>query len=58
VRIQELRPISLRQAVNLAEVNNPSLKAFGTFKATPVSIEQMGRRNREAVQLMSEAGWE
>ena len=38
--------------------NNPTLKAFGTFKATPVSIEQMGRRNREAVQLMSEAGWE
>jgi iron(III) transport system substrate-binding protein len=38
--------------------NNPTLKAFGTFKATPVSIEQMGRRNREAVQWMSEAGWE
>jgi iron(III) transport system substrate-binding protein len=38
--------------------NNPTLKAFGTFKATPVSIEQMGRRNREAVQLMTEAGWE
>jgi OMF family outer membrane factor len=30
VRIQELRPISLRQAVNLAEVNNPSLKAVAS----------------------------
>ena len=30
VRIQELRPISLRQAVNLAEVNNPSLKVVAS----------------------------
>ena len=38
--------------------NNPTLKAFGTFKASPVSMEQLGRRNREAVQLMTQAGWE
>ena len=38
--------------------NNPTLKAFGTFKASPVSTEQLGRRNREAVQLMTQAGWE
>jgi iron(III) transport system substrate-binding protein len=38
--------------------NNPTLKAFGTFKASPVSIEQLGRRNREAVQLMTQAGWQ
>lgn len=38
--------------------NNPTLKAFGTFKASPVSMEQLGQRNREAVRLMTEAGWE
>jgi iron(III) transport system substrate-binding protein len=38
--------------------NNATLKAFGTFKASPVSMEQLGRRNREAVQLMTQAGWE
>lgn len=38
--------------------NNPTLKAFGTFRASPVSVEQLGRRNREAVQLMTEAGWQ
>ena len=37
--------------------NNPTLKAFGTFKPSPVSMEQLGRRNREAVQLMTQAGW-
>jgi iron(III) transport system substrate-binding protein len=37
--------------------NNPTLKAFGTFKVSPVSMEQLGRRNREAVQLMTQAGW-
>jgi iron(III) transport system substrate-binding protein len=37
--------------------NNPTLKAFGTFKASPVSMEQLGRRNREAVELMAQAGW-
>jgi OMF family outer membrane factor len=30
VRIQELRPISMRQAENLAEVNNPNLKAIAS----------------------------
>ena len=30
VRIQELRPISMRQAENLAEVNNPNLKAVAS----------------------------
>ncbi len=38
--------------------NNATLKTFGTFKASPVSMEQLGRRNREAVQLMTQAGWE
>jgi iron(III) transport system substrate-binding protein len=37
---------------------NATLKTFGTFKASPVSMEQLGRRNREAVQLMTQAGWE
>ncbi|MDA0718206.1 MAG: extracellular solute-binding protein [Cyanobacteria bacterium] len=38
--------------------NNPTLKAFGSFRTSPVSMEQLGRRNREAVQLMTQAGWE
>ncbi|MEB3173149.1 MAG: extracellular solute-binding protein [Cyanobacteriota bacterium] len=37
--------------------NNPTLRAFGSFKPSPVSMEQLGRRNREAVQLMTQAGW-
>jgi iron(III) transport system substrate-binding protein len=37
--------------------NNPTLKSFGTFKASPVTIQQLGQRNREAVQLMQQAGW-
>jgi iron(III) transport system substrate-binding protein len=37
--------------------NNPTLKAFGTFKPSPVSMEQLGSRNREAVGLMAQAGW-
>jgi iron(III) transport system substrate-binding protein len=37
--------------------NNPTLKAFGTFKASSVSMEQLGGRNRQAVELMSQAGW-
>ena len=37
--------------------NNPTLRAFGTFKASPVSMQQLGQRNREAVQLMTQAGW-
>jgi iron(III) transport system substrate-binding protein len=38
--------------------NNPILKRFGSFTASAVSIEQMGRRNAEAVQLMVQAGWQ
>jgi len=38
--------------------NNPTLKRFGTFRTSPVSMEQLGRRNREAVQLMTQAGWQ
>jgi iron(III) transport system substrate-binding protein len=37
--------------------NNPTLKRFGTFTTSPVSMEQLGRRNRQAVQLMTQAGW-
>jgi iron(III) transport system substrate-binding protein len=37
--------------------NNPTLQRFGTFKASPVTIQQLGQRNREAVQLMEQAGW-
>ncbi|MDA0215911.1 MAG: extracellular solute-binding protein [Cyanobacteria bacterium] len=38
--------------------NNPTLKAFGTFKPSPVSMEQLGRHSRQAVQLMTQAGWQ
>jgi iron(III) transport system substrate-binding protein len=38
--------------------NNSTLRAFGTFRASPVSMEQLGLRNREAVQLMTQAGWQ
>jgi len=38
--------------------NNPILKGFGSFRPSPVSMEQLGRRNREAVQLMTQAGWD
>jgi iron(III) transport system substrate-binding protein len=37
--------------------DNPILKSFGSFKADAVSIEAMGARNREAVQLMEAGGW-
>ncbi|MGB5135767.1 MAG: extracellular solute-binding protein [Prochlorococcaceae cyanobacterium] len=37
--------------------NNATLRSFGTFTATPVTIQQLGQRNREAVQLMQQAGW-
>jgi iron(III) transport system substrate-binding protein len=37
--------------------NNPILKGFGTFKADGVSAEQMGARNRQAVNLMQTNGW-
>jgi iron(III) transport system substrate-binding protein len=38
--------------------NNPILKRFGSFTPSAVSIEQMGKRNAEAVQLMVQAGWQ
>jgi len=38
--------------------NNPTLRRFGAFKASQESMEQLGRRNREAVQLMTQAGWQ
>lgn len=37
--------------------NNPILKRFGSFKADGVSAEQMGARNRQAVNLMQANGW-
>jgi len=37
--------------------NNPTLQRFGTFKPSPVTIQQLGQRNRQAVQLMQQAGW-
>ena len=37
--------------------NNPILRRFGTFKADAVSAEQMGARNRQAVNLMQANGW-
>ena len=37
--------------------NNPILKRFGTFKADSVSAEQMGAKNKAAVQLMARNGW-
>ena len=37
--------------------NNPILKRFGTFKADGVSAEQMGAKNKAAVQLMAKNGW-
>ena len=45
VRIQELRPISMRQAENLAEVNNPNLKAV----ASQVEQAQSNLRARIAL---------
>lgn len=37
--------------------NNPTLRNLGAFTASPVTIQQLGQRNREAVQLMQQAGW-
>ena len=37
--------------------NNPILRRFGTFRADNVSAEQMGARNRQAVNLMQANGW-
>jgi iron(III) transport system substrate-binding protein len=37
--------------------NNTTLKAFGTFKASGISAEQMGAKNKAAVKLMETNGW-
>ena len=37
--------------------NNSILRRFGTFKADGVSAEQMGAKNKAAVQLMARNGW-
>ncbi len=37
--------------------DNPVLKRFGTFQDDGVSAEQMGARNKAAVQLMQANGW-
>jgi iron(III) transport system substrate-binding protein len=37
--------------------NNAILKRFGTFKSDGVSAEQMGAKNKAAVQLMARNGW-
>ncbi len=37
--------------------NNPVLKRFGTFQDDGVSAEQMGAKNKAAVQLMQANGW-
>jgi iron(III) transport system substrate-binding protein len=37
--------------------SNPILKSFGSFKADSVSAEQMGAKNKAAVQLMATNGW-
>ncbi|MEO1002479.1 MAG: extracellular solute-binding protein [Cyanobacteria bacterium J06638_7] len=36
---------------------NPVVRNMGSFKASPVTIAQLANRNREAVQLMQQAGW-
>jgi iron(III) transport system substrate-binding protein len=38
--------------------DNALLKQFGTFRADDVSAEQMGARNRQAVELMQANGWQ
>ena len=37
--------------------NNPILKRFGPFQPDGVSAEQMGAKNKAAVQLMARNGW-
>jgi iron(III) transport system substrate-binding protein len=39
------------------EGNNPILKRFGPFQPDGVSAEQMGAKNKAAVQLMHANGW-
>lgn len=38
--------------------DNALLKDFGTFRADDVSAEQMGAKNKEAVELMQANGWQ
>lgn len=37
--------------------DNPILKTFGSFSAAKVSVEQIGAKSRQAVQLMQANGW-
>ncbi|MCP9774837.1 extracellular solute-binding protein [Cyanobium sp. HWJ4-Hawea] len=37
--------------------NNPILQRFGSFKGDGVSAEQMGAKNKAAIQLMASNGW-
>jgi iron(III) transport system substrate-binding protein len=39
-----------------AEVS-PTIKAFGEFKADPLNVGVLARKNAEAVKLMDRAGW-
>jgi iron(III) transport system substrate-binding protein len=58
---------SPRGGVGYAEANleyplrgygdNPILRSFGPFREDAVTVQQMGEKNREAVQLMQAAGW-
>lgn len=36
---------------------SPALAAWGTFKADPLNLEQLGELNADAVRLMDRAGW-
>jgi len=37
--------------------DNPILKEFGSFQPDKVSVQEMGARNQEAVELMQSNGW-
>ena len=53
VRIQQLRPLSLAEILNLAEVNNPNLKTFQVDLAT---TERLAEEVPDEVLLVSESG--
>ncbi len=38
--------------------NNPILNRMGSFRASPVTADQLARRNREATDLMARNGWQ
>jgi hypothetical protein len=40
------------------DMRKVSERPSASFTAAPVSLEQVGRRNAEAVQLMVQAGWQ